>query len=59
MHRSYKKAPRSLEPWNPQAAIWSLPLQIRCCIIYGGADMREQRSELEGPGPRENAESIG
>ncbi|CAE7578638.1 PL10A [Symbiodinium sp. CCMP2456] len=21
---------------------------IRCCIIYGGADMREQRSELEG-----------
>lgn len=25
-------------------------LQIRCCIINGGTDMREQRAELEGPG---------
>ena len=24
--------------------------EIRCCIINGGTDMREQRSELEGPG---------
>ena len=24
--------------------------EIRCCIINGGTDMREQRAELEGPG---------
>ena len=37
--------------WKPRFAFCAFRnCEIRCCIINGGTDMREQRAELEGPG---------